>query len=281
VAAAVGLVAAAAGALMIPRALRPAGPELSGRLSPARELGPARRSRSSLTSALPPGRAARAPGSDDDSLIGHWTFDEPTLWTQDLSRGQRDCLLRSKGPTRAFTEEGRFGGAMDLSAQGWLICAQSTVSTAAPAAMTVAAWVKLHSFPAVHAALVTRQLNKDHHDYFFLGFAGNKLRLGSALWSETVLQPAPLALERWFHVAFTHDRDGQVRLFLDGEVVARRKMPHTERGDVTSNLTIGAGQFGRNQWQVRQKLDGVVDEVRVYDRALSPGEIAVLARAAN
>ena len=56
--------------------------------------------------------------------------------------------------------------------------------------------------------------------------------------------------------------------------------PHVDRGPVTSKLTIGAGQFSPSPHQVRQKLDGAVDEVRIYGRALPAAQIAALAGAA-
>jgi RNA polymerase sigma-70 factor (ECF subfamily) len=277
---AVGALVAAAGALVAPRWIQRTGKTPTSLPSADRASAPVARDRSEPAAPGPRAPGA-APAAGDPSLIGYWSFDEPALWIVDRSNNRRDCLLNKRDPAQAFTEEGRVGGALDLAGQGWLVCAQPVVSTEAPSAMTVAAWVKLHSFPQVHAALVTRQLHRDHRDHFFLGFAGDQLRVGSYLWQQTVLQPAPLALERWLHVAFTEDRDGQLRLFLDGAIVVTRHMPHIDGGTVTSNVTIGAGQFSRNARQVRQKLDGVVDEVRIYDRALSPAEIATLARPAQ
>jgi hypothetical protein len=176
---------------------------------------------------------------------------------------------------------GKYRGALDLRGKSWLECPQPEVSTDRPMAMTVAAWVKLRSFSDSHTALATRQIGTGYEDQFFLGFLGEKLRAGSQAWQTFLVQPAPLALDRWFHLAFTHEEDGMTRLYLDGVEVARRRGPHLDRGRVISSLTLGAGQYARNPHLVRQRLDGVLDEVRIYARALPPAQIAALAAGAG
>ena len=154
---------------------------------------------------------------------------------------------------------------------------QPQVATDRSTALTVTAWVKLRSFPNVHAAMATRQIGRGFRDHFFFGFEGNRLRVKSHTWNGSIVGGPPLSLERWFHAAFTHDEQGMTRLFLDGAEVARQQGPHIDRGLVTSNLTIGAGHYSRYPQLVRQRLDGSIDEVRIYRRALPAAEIAALA----
>ncbi|HWA24816.1 MAG TPA: LamG-like jellyroll fold domain-containing protein [Lacunisphaera sp.] len=88
--------------------------------------------------------------------------------------------------------------------------------------------------------------------------------------------PAP---DRWLHVAFAWDETQGVRLFLDGRLVAEKKM--------SGVLDAGLDQFGPHSriispYQVQSDYNftrgGDIDEIRIYDRMLGPADIATLAR---
>jgi RNA polymerase sigma-70 factor (ECF subfamily) len=220
-----------------------------------------------------------SPATLAQGLLGYWTFDEgPGQRTvRDRSGNGRDCqLIRTGGAQDLEWIEGKEGAALDLARQAWLECPQPTAATDRPAAMTVAAWIKVRSFPRVHAAIATRQIGSGFQDQFFLGLEGTRLRVNSHAWEGFMVEGPDLVADRWYHVAFTHDERGSTRLYLDGVEVGRAQGSHSDRGLVTSNLTIGAGQYSRNPRLVRQKLDGALDEVRIYGRALPAAEIVAL-----
>ena len=72
----------------------------------------------------------------------------------------------------------------------------------------------------------------------------------------------------WYHIAATfepYETAHLVRLYLDGVEVTLEK---TEVAPIANNqdLTIGKSQYGE-YW------DGILDDVRIYSRALSADEI--------
>jgi hypothetical protein len=80
---------------------------------------------------------------------------------------------------------------------------------------------------------------------------------------------------RWNHWAFTKDirvgpdgRQGCMEIYLNGELYDRRTGTDTPIVDVNS-FEIGTGWYGR--------YDGLLDDFRIYDYALSPAEIAHVA----
>jgi hypothetical protein len=74
----------------------------------------------------------------------------------------------------------------------------------------------------------------------------------------------------WHHLAGTYN-GSQVKLYVDG--VLQDIVDHTGSIDSTTfNVNIG-----RNSEETDRFYDGVIDEVRIYDRALSQGEIGSLA----
>jgi hypothetical protein len=88
-------------------------------------------------------------------------------------------------------------------------------------------------------------------------------------------RPAP---DRWLHIAFAWDETIGVRLFVDGQEVARRD----GHADLDSGLD-GFGLAGRvlSPHQVQSRYNFMrgsdVDELRVYDSILDPAAIAALA----
>jgi hypothetical protein len=89
----------------------------------------------------------------------------------------------------------------------------------------------------------------------------------------------PPVIGRWVHVAGTRSADGSRRLYFNGQEVA-----HNVQAPVVQPLAPGAGALiigGRAKSSeprvVRQRLDGAIDELVIYDRALGPREIAALA----
>jgi hypothetical protein len=78
-----------------------------------------------------------------------------------------------------------------------------------------------------------------------------------------------LPVGEWVHVAMTVVPGGKTTLYLNGEVI----------GQVDSNTrtTNGFNEhfIGGNFWD--QNFNGAMDEFRMYDRALSQDEIAILA----
>ena len=102
------------------------------------------------------------------------------------------------------------------------------------------------------------------------GASGNRpngsLRIGSA--DRTVNATAALATNTWTHLAMTYDGT-TMRLYVNGTQVATR----AQTGSIatsTSALRIG----GNSVWG--EWFSGQIDEVRVYNRALTAAEVATV-----
>jgi hypothetical protein len=80
----------------------------------------------------------------------------------------------------------------------------------------------------------------------------------------------PLEVGRWYHVVGTYDGTSWGRLYLDGVVVA-------EFSGLLPDLPGGPHTFiGRSAWGAQTFL-GLIDEVRIYERALTAEQVAYLA----
>jgi hypothetical protein len=108
----------------------------------------------------------------------------------------------------------------------------------------------------------------------FLGSQGNQLVFhdsnGSAF--QNSLSGRLLDTGTWYHVGVV-DNAGQVGIYLNGELI------HTSTGygipsNIPADIMIGRTCF--NMWGSTFYFNGLMDEIRLYDRALSAGEMEEL-----
>ena len=78
-----------------------------------------------------------------------------------------------------------------------------------------------------------------------------------------------ISLLKWSHVCVTRQTDNLVSVFLDG--IRSTTAPQSITGTVT--LT----SLGRYSGNTTYLWDGYLDDIRIYDRALTPAEIRLLA----
>jgi RNA polymerase sigma-70 factor (ECF subfamily) len=275
-------------AVVLPRgtaeAPHPPGPPLAGSRSEARAQ-PARPGEPRLP--VPPARnvpalTTTAPPLSPDlarDLTGFWRFDDEAGSSRaaDRSIGGHHCELHQLDPTRAWIP-GVTGGGIELGFDGWLECPQPHLPPRRTAALSVALWVKRAGNPHMNRALAMRPMGERRANYFFFGFDGDQLKVHSSGWSGILSAPFREHLGRWVHVAFTHDADLGTRLYVAGAEVARSRSGPRRFGAVQGPLLVGAGLNGPERDHMGQRFEGAIDELLVYERALSGEEIAELAR---
>ncbi|MBK8738332.1 MAG: PQQ-binding-like beta-propeller repeat protein [Betaproteobacteria bacterium] len=142
--------------------------------------------------------------------------------------------------------------------------------------VTVAAWVNPASQQGP-AAIVNRRTAADTAGYTLEQLFD---RSGLVLWRvfvggapTAVVSTAALPLQAWTHVAGTFDGT-TARLYFNGVEVG--SAPAAGAIDPVS----AAVQIGRNM-VTGEQFDGLIDEVAIFDRALSPAEIAATHNAGN
>ncbi len=130
---------------------------------------------------------------------------------------------------------------------------------------TLEMWVKASSFPTSAEAYFAGYGNfGSSNQTYHLGTTGSNL-----FWSQwgTGIGGPSLSANRWYHVAVTNVGNSAT-LYLDGVAVGSNT--------VTINTPAGTSFYvGRIPGTLgdSRKLDGMVDEVSVYNRALSAAEI--------
>jgi RNA polymerase sigma-70 factor (ECF subfamily) len=218
-------------------------------------------------------RAQAAPPARD--LVGYWRFDEGAgTVVRDRSGNGTDCTEQQPDPRAGWTD-GPVGTARTFGGLGWLACNQPRFATAASSDLTVSLWVKRTEHQPGYHALVTRQAGDSNLDHFFVGFRGDLILLVSHLWGGKLFHPAP-PVGRWFHLAMVHGH-GEVVLFIDGVPVARQPARDARPPEGDTAITIAGGVNGPDPTVATQRFIGALDELAIYQRALSDDEVRDLA----
>jgi hypothetical protein len=103
-----------------------------------------------------------------------------------------------------------------------------------------------------------------------LGLVGGKIgwQIPQTAWSHMLTAPDPLPLGPWVHIVATYDNQ-TMRLFLNGEEKGSLERPGAVQPS-GNRLCLGTYSPGDSL----HNFTGVLDEVRLYDRALSAQEVA-------
>jgi hypothetical protein len=212
-------------------------------------------------------------GSVSTGLFAHWPFDDQADPTQDTSPSAYTADLNT---SNASFVPGKFASGLQLSGSD---TAQVGDMPLSGNALSIAAWVKHNG---AHSSGTWEMIVGKN--WTGLGFGVNassdqfrfQIRLsdGSDFFAQfndasTVIPP-----DTWTHIAGVRS-GSSIALYVNGVVVpasfttGASTLPINDNGDA---LYLGSHNFGGgNYWR------GVLDEVRIYQRALSAAEVATLA----
>ena len=163
-----------------------------------------------------------------------------------------------------WSTEGRFGGALSFDGVNDWVTVNDSAALDLTTGMTLEAWVRPASLTTVRMVVLKERTGGLA---YALASSDTSAAVGyiRTTSDQTVTAPSPLVLTTWTHVAVTYD-GSTLRLFVNGAQVSSRAVS----GAVTTSsgvLRIGGSSLGGVYFS------GLVDEVRIYNRALTPGEI--------
>jgi hypothetical protein len=129
----------------------------------------------------------------------------------------------------------------------------------------------------LYRAVVSRQQGGGKERLFTFGFFDGRLlvsgnRLGELRSSG---DPLPLVTD-WGHVAATYDGT-TIRLYIAGAEIGNMAKNGGAIGPGTTPVVIGGSQLD-GTGVFTETMDGYIDDLRLYNRALSPAEVKMLAQ---
>ncbi|GHT17024.1 hypothetical protein FACS1894189_2140 [Planctomycetales bacterium] len=240
----------------------------------------------------------------EEGLVNHWTFDDDA---PGIVKNSADVRFNAKVSQDFLHVEGVLGKAIDLSGQ-YQIEIPAGFVPAGLKGLTFAVWVAPRSLNGNVEILRKEDLGhgygndetprllfafQDNGRFLTLGMntGGNYAELDAFIIKEELLD------EKWHHVAGTFDGKA-MHVYLDGKEIGsyERQSPYIKtvsefspmlkdrdaiaRGEYETleSITVRAPGFIGSSEGKAEYFDGKMDDLRFYNRALSPGEIETLAQ---
>ncbi|MGB5472525.1 MAG: LamG domain-containing protein, partial [Gammaproteobacteria bacterium] len=203
--------------------------------------------------------------------IAHWKFDEGTGPTAFDSVGGNDATLNGNP---AWTT-GTFGDALDFDGSGDYVTTDNNFTP--PPIGTVTFWMQVSGSPAslgrilgLHDTWEIRHVTTGTADgipyglVFDLGLSGVNTEFVTTTTIDTPGQ--------WYHIAASYDTTNDAyAVYIDGVPHKSGTYPSTLSVPAANPLSLGTRTGSSNYF------DGILDDVRIYDKFLSAAEIADLA----
>ncbi len=212
-------------------------------------------------------------------LVGWWKMDESTGATTlaDSSGYGRNATLG----TGASIIDGKFGKAVlfDGTGNAWARFANPSTLTS----FTLSAWVYVNSFTNTYPKLF--QLGNCYYQFktsdpgkFDMGIGTSP---NNAAWSSTGSAPFIAETGKWLHTAVVVERTytnatawvARPIFYINGIRCGAPGSPKTYSPDASGGTYGYLGNTGTTQMNPLRAFDGAMDDVRIYNQALSDREI--------
>jgi MYXO-CTERM domain-containing protein len=208
--------------------------------------------------------------------VGYWTFDETSGTSALDSSGNGNNLTYSNPPpipstnvpTMSFTDPESLS--FDGSSTYVSIATLANFPTG-NTPHTTAGWVYVNAFPSNRAWILLLGNAANGAEHWLINSAGaTQLGVYGGSVGSGQFTPTLTALA-WHHIALTFDGT-TLTGYLDGNVLGSGPATYNFAG---VPLTVAQAHNGENFF------NGLVDDLRLYDRALDPTEVAALAAGAS
>ena len=197
----------------------------------------------------------------DANLVAWWKFDEGSgTVAHDWIGGNHGTVYGAAWTT------GKIGGG--LSFDGVNDYVETTTLNDIDQPITISVWIKAEELDRVYTVFGR---NRDIHSaYYYENVlfidATNMVRFGDRSGSDAyVCSTGPIEKDKWYHIAVTRASASNVKLYINGVLDNSGSTVDYDNSGINYRIgTINTGHY---------PFKGKIDDVRVYNRALSAGEV--------
>ncbi|MER6118447.1 LamG-like jellyroll fold domain-containing protein [Streptomyces sp. NPDC001743] len=213
--------------------------------------------------------AAGAAAGERDAVKGGgaWSLDENGgTKAADSGPNHKDLTL-SEGTSWA---PGARGSALKFNGEGQYAQTDGPVVDTT-GDYTVSAWASLDALPGNYATVVSQDGRRQENP-FYLQYGQGAFAFSTPGAHRARLEMKP-ELGRWYHLAGVRSGD-EIKLYVDGRLAATAPAG-------SADVSSGALSVGRAKWSGANTdfWNGSVDQVAVYDKALTADEVSALREA--
>jgi hypothetical protein len=223
-----------------------------------------------------------------DHLVGYWKFDETSGTTIIDSSGNGNDGYLGTGPATGATEDpirvgGLFdGGALSFNGTQNLCTVPNSPTLGSLSAFTYVAWIYPTGFGGSgFGRILSKESDAGFDENYFLIFAfdGTSTQslgaeLDGATTKDTIAAASGIVLNTWQQVAVTYEDcgDRKAHLYVNGHEVSYVAQPAVSGTFVRTSHPFIIG----NRPGLDRGFSGIIDDVQVYNAALTASEIASL-----
>ena len=216
-----------------------------------------------------------------DGLVGHWKMDEGTgASTSDNSGNNKNSYSFNAGNESGAPtwSSGKYGNALTFSNVSGQVgnsvsINNGVVDMSANNSFSFFSWVYLTGNTTV-SRIFTNGSGCTKNISFHVTDSGGIMRVQITDSSDVLTYFSSgytVPLNQWKHIGFSFTKNGKIDFFVDGVLINSQDFTVSTFKAVTGNSIIGACTCAYNDG-----TNGKLDEVRIYNRALSPKEVSDL-----
>ncbi len=209
-----------------------------------------------------------------EGAIGYWRLDETA------GSVARDASVHAYHGTLVNMDDpncwvaGKMGNALSFDGLDDYVAFDSVFTGMTGRNLTVSAWVKVPAVNTAHQFMVSINTSNGTNNKIMLGTQANSdtLSMYESGWRDTA---TTVIDDAWHHVAYAlEDSSDTITVYVDGSEV----LSFTSTVSVAASDVFSLGQEYDAGMTTGDFYSGLLDDVRIYDRALSEAEIARLAQ---
>ena len=204
---------------------------------------------------------------DDTNLVAYWNMDESSgQIAYDNKNTNNGILINS--PTWKSGSDCVSSSCLEFNGSSNYVNIPSSSNLEIADTITVECWVYYKS----GNGRIVQKDDRGSSVYTRLwelgGYGGNfRMELWHSNGASTVQTANPLTVNGWMHLAMTFNGT-DIKMYQDGVLTKTYNFPGDIRSDSGTPITIG-GQWGSTEW-----FNGSIDEVRIYNTALTVEQIS-------
>ena len=210
-------------------------------------------------------------------LVGYWSLDDASGTTATDHSGQGNTGTLTNGPTWV---DGKKGGALDFDGSNDYVTLPSSASFKGQDTATVSLWYKPDQNPSEEAGIYYESTSDSN--YTRLGFFHNTSGDLAAVSrdSETgsayaINQSDFFSAGEWYHLVMTYDAvSDEFILYTDGSQAGINTVSKGAFSGTSPGTSVVIGRYPSTY--TPGYVNGQIDDVRIYNRALSATDISAL-----
>jgi len=209
-----------------------------------------------------------APPVCPSGMVSYWTFDN-----DDLSESNPLDTVGSNHGTTIGATTGVTGQVLEaFSFDGVDNWVNPNYGINLGEQYTLSYWFKANSLSGVTNLIGSYDDTGGYKRFYAFFFDGSTAQVNIGLGESSVSIFSP-NINEWYFVAFVHDGNGNVDIYIDdAKLTTYTYTPIL----FTLKIPIGAWLYNNNPTDIRYFFNGTIDEVAIYNTALSAEEISDL-----